>query len=59
MRVHLVDQDGNEQTIEAKYIREGNHGLYLMENTSKKVGSTSGYVPYERLSYVEGVEEEE
>lgn len=53
MKVHVVKQNGNHETLEAECVREAENGIYLLNGASTKLSYVTGYVPFERLDYVE------
>jgi len=57
MRVHMVDRSGSGETIECESIWEADHGIYLMDTPSQNLRNAVGYVPFDRLDYVEPGEE--
>ena len=53
MKVHLVDRDGTRKEYDCEYVEEGDSGIYLMSRPSSKAEFAMGYVPFDRLDYVE------
>jgi len=53
MKVHLVTKNGSTETIECESVWESDNGLYLMKHSTQKLDHAVGYVPFDRLDYVE------
>lgn len=53
MRVHFRTQSGDKETIDCESVWEGDNGLYLMNRPEEKLKHAIGYVPFEKLDYVE------
>lgn len=58
MKAHLQTQSGDHKTIECEAVWESESGLYLMERPSQKLKHAVGYVPFERLDYVDSTDDE-
>lgn len=50
--VHIVDQNGENHSIECATYKESNNGLALYEEPRITDSNICGYVPYDRLSHV-------
>lgn len=59
MKVHFKDLSGSTTTQTCVAYKEGEHGLYLFGSAKEKMRNQIGYVPYERLDYVEPEESAE
>lgn len=53
MKVHFDESANRVAEIECEAVVEGDHGLYLMSHPNDNMSNQIGYVPYERLRYVE------
>jgi len=50
MNVHFEDAEGYKKTLDCDEVKEGENGIYLIKTPGR---DQVGYVPYDRLYYVE------
>lgn len=53
MIVHFIDRSGSTHDLECTSVQEAENGIFLMSSPNHRTKHQIGYIPFERLDFVE------